>query len=317
MRISVVIVNYHSAAHLKLCLKSLKAQRLQPFRVLIINNGDNSTALSFVRQEYPDYILLESNNIGFAAANNLAIATLTDSEWLALLNPDAFPDPDWLEKMSAAIYNNKDFDFFSSELLQVEHQDLIDGEGDSYHFSGMAWRKRHGLKHFPSKVNTEVFSPCCAAALFPRSLLVEVGGFDERFFCYFEDVDLGFRLRLAGYRCLHVSGAVVRHVGSASSGGKQSDFSIYFGHRNMIWTFVKNMPGYLFWLFLPVHICMNLLDIIVFSLRGKGYTIIRSKFDALKGLGEVWEERRKIQERRKISPWAIIKLLDFQLFRSL
>ena len=80
-----------------------------------------------------------------------------------------------------------------------------------------------------------------------------------------EDVDLGFRLRLAGHRCLYVPKSVVHHVGSGTTGGKNSDFSVYHGHRNLVWTYVKNMPGVLFWIFLPLHLAMNLVVLAVFA----------------------------------------------------
>jgi GT2 family glycosyltransferase len=86
--------------------------------------------------------------------------------------------------------------------------------------------------------------------LYRRSALIELGGFDEDYFCYVEDVDLGFRLRLAGHQCLYIPSSIVHHVGSGSTGGKNSDFAVYHGHRNLVWTYVKDMPGFLFWLFL-------------------------------------------------------------------
>ena len=89
----------------------------------------------------------------------------------------------------------------------------------------------------------EVFSPCAAAALYRRSALVEIGGFDDDFFCYSEDVDLGFRLMLAGHSCLYVPTSVTHHVGSGTTGGQNSDFAVYHGHRNLVWTYVKDMPG--------------------------------------------------------------------------
>jgi GT2 family glycosyltransferase len=146
-----------------------------------------------------------------------------------------------------------------------------------------------------------VFAPCAAAALYRRDALVKVGGFDESYFAYLEDVDLGFRLRLAGYRCLYVPDAVVRHVGSATTGGQRSDFSVYHGHRNLVWTYFKNMPWPLFWLYLPQHILLNFVSIVYFALRGQGRVILRAKWDALKGLPRILKERRRIQKSRRVS----------------
>ena len=122
-------------------------------------------------------------------------------------------------------------------------------------------------------------------ALYRRSALDEPGGFDEDYFCYVEDVDLGFRLRLAGYCYLYVLQSVAYHVGSGTTGGQDSDFAMYHGHRNLVWTFVKDMPGILFWLLLPLlHLLLNLVSIICFTLRWRGGVIWRAKRYAVLGL---------------------------------
>ncbi len=113
-----------------------------------------------------------------------------------------------------------------------------------------------------------------------------------------EDVDLGFRLRLSGYRCLYVPMAVAHHIGSATTGGQRSDFSVYHGHRNLVWTYVKNMPGALFWFLLPLHLLLNLITIVVFTARRQCRVILKAKWDAIKGLPQAWIKRKKIQNKR-------------------
>ena len=142
-----------------------------------------------------------------------------------------------------------------------------------------------------------------------------VGGFDEDFFCYLEDVDLGFRLRLAGHRCMLVPDAVAHHIGSATTGGQHSDFAIYHGHRNLVWTFIKNMPGALFWLFLPWHLVMNLASIVWFSLGGHGRVILRAKLDALKGIPKMWRKRREVR-RRRASLGDIWRVIDKRIVQD-
>jgi GT2 family glycosyltransferase len=104
---------------------------------------------------------------------------------------------------------------------------------------------------------------------------------------------LGFRLRLAGWKSMLVPDAVVRHVGSASSGGGRSKFATYHGHRNMVWVYLKNMPGILFWLFLPLHILANMTSVILLTLRGQGKVVWQAKRDAIKGLPKMWKKRKK------------------------
>ena len=139
---------------------------------------------------------------------------------------------------------------------------------------------------------------------------MSVGGFDEDFFCYVEDIDLGFRLRLMGHRCLLVPGAVVHHIGSTTSGGRHSDFALYHGHRNLVWTFVKDMPGILFWLLLPLHVSLNLISIIWFALQGRGGVLWRAKRDALLGLPKMWRKRQHIQKTRVASICEVLRHLD-------
>jgi GT2 family glycosyltransferase len=168
-----------------------------------------------------------------------------------------------------------------------------------YHVSGLVWRSGHGAPLPTGESAHEVFSPCAAAALYRRDALLEIGGFDERYFCYLEDVDLGFRLRLRGQRCLYVPDAVVVHVGSGTT-GKGSAFSTYHGHRNLVWTFFKDMPAPLLALYLPQHLLVNVLSVVWFAARGQAGAIVRAKWDALRGLPAILAERRQVQRERRV-----------------
>lgn len=115
----------------------------------------------------------------------------------------------------------------------AERSDRLDGIGDVYHLSGLVWRNGYGAALRPDyERGMEIFSACAGAALYRRAALSAIGGFDKGYFCYVEDVDLGFKLRLAGNRAMYVQDAVVRHIGSVSTGGVHSDFAVYYGHRN-------------------------------------------------------------------------------------
>ncbi|MGH6893859.1 MAG: glycosyltransferase family 2 protein, partial [Dongiaceae bacterium] len=262
-----------------------------------------------VPAEFPMVSLIKlDTNSGFAAGNNLAARRAEGCEWIALLNPDAFPEPDWLKALMDAAAKHPDYTFFGSRMLMADEPDRLDGVGDVYHVSGLVWREGHGASassHFLEE--REIFSPCAAAALYRRDAFLEAGGFDEDFFCYVEDVDLGFRLRLLGHRCLYVPRSVVAHKGSALT-GRQSDFSIYHGHRNLVWTYVKNFPGPWFWLYLPQHILLNLLTPLGF-LRGGFAAACKAKIDALRGLPRAWRKRREIQPRSRVGLSALRPLM--------
>ena len=121
-----------------------------------------------------------------------------------------------------AARHNPEYSFFASKLISADNPRVLDGAGDNYHVSGLVWRRGHGnTAQGEMNAPREVFAPCAAAALYRRSALIDVGGFDEDFFCYVEDVDLGFRLRLAGHRCLYVPQAVVTSCRIGDNRGKK------------------------------------------------------------------------------------------------
>lgn len=314
MSVAVVIINWNSGALLAECLRHLEAQTIRPERVLVIDNASSDDSVGSAGAFGDVTVHRLSANLGFAGGNNRALVNC-DTEFVALLNPDAFPEPDWLEKLAAAAKAYPEVAAFGARQLCHDDAEVLDGIGDSYHMSGLVWRERHGERQCPDDlVAREIFSPCAAAALYRRRALVEIGGFDEDYFCYVEDVDLGFRLRLAGYKALYVPDAVVRHVGSATTGGQHSDFSVYQGHRNLVWTYVKNMPSALFWLMLPLHLLMNLAAIGLFIARGQGDVILRAKRDAVKGLPQIWVKRKKIQAGRVAKTRDIWRVLNKRLF---
>jgi GT2 family glycosyltransferase len=315
LKVSVVIVNWNGERFLDRCLSALLAQTVAPHEIILIDNASTDASLVIARRFPSVRVLVQNENLGFARGNNLAIAAVSaESQWIVTLNPDAFAEPNYLEALLAAAGANLGFDFFASKLVNAADTTLLDGEGDAYHLSGRVWRIGHGVPAPSlSEPVREVFSPCAAAAMYRRSDLLELGGFDEDYFCYSEDVDLGFRLRLADYRCLYVPAAVAHHVGSGTTGSQHSDFAVYHGHRNLVWTFVKNMPGALFWLMLPLHVVLNLVSIIWFALRGQGAIIIRAKRDALSGVPRMWRKRKQIQKARVASIWGIWRVLDKRL----
>lgn len=312
----VVIVNYNGGAYLERTLKTLHAQTLRDFRIIVVDNGSTDGSVDRLPTGPMETVLVRvGRNLGFAAGNNLAIREHVRAEWLVLLNPDAFPRPDWLERFIDAARANPPYSFFGCRMLDANDPTRLDGVGDVYHVSGLPWRDGHGCPDGPAyDAPCEIFAPCAAAALYRTRDVVEAGAFDEDFFCYTEDVDLGFRLRLLGHRCLYVPTAVVEHVGSGIT-GVRSDFQLYHGHRNLAWTYLKNMPGWLFWLYLPHHLILNIWSLITFSLRGQGGSLWRAKRDAVKGLGRFWTKRRQIQMRRVAAPGDLRRAMRGGLIR--
>jgi GT2 family glycosyltransferase len=309
--VAVVIVNKDAGKLLDRTLTALERQTVAPRRVLVVDNASTDGSVDGLEERFPRVEVERlADNRGFAGGNNHGVALAADCEWVALLNPDAFAEPDWLEALLRATKAHPEFSFFGSRLVDVTATDRLDGTGDVYHVSGLAWRRDHGRSVGDNEPGAgEIFSPCAAAALYRRDAFLEVGGFDEAFFCYFEDTDLSFRLRLRGHRCLYVPDSVVHHVGSATT-GRLSDFTIYHSLRNHVWAWAKNMPRPLVWRYLGHHLLANVMMMSVFVANGQARPVFAAKRDALRGLPRVVRERRAIQAERTVSLDQLRRIMD-------
>lgn len=254
--VQVIIVSYQSGPHLQRCVDALEAQTFTDWEAAVWDNASTDGALDGLRIGPRVRIERSEANLGFAAANNRA-AKLSNSRYIAFLNPDAFPEPDWLARLVAAAASLP-VEAVASLQLDDARPELLDGAGDCMSVAGVPWRGGFGHPRAVAPIEPcEVFSACAAAALYRRDAFEALGGFEESFFCYCEDVDLGFRLRLAGGRCVLEPRAVVRHVGGASSGGG-SAFAEHHGSRNRLWVLMRNMPVWLLPIAAPAHVLVML-----------------------------------------------------------
>lgn len=317
MTVGLVFVTWNAEACIRRALAAVAGQTRPPDAVVIVDNASTDGTLAAICDATrgwasPVRVIAAPTNLGFAAANNRAVEQLASCDLIALLNPDAFPEPAWLATLLSAAEAHPEAASFASRLMLDGQTDRLDGAGDVCHVSGLIWRHGHGqpLGAVPDALQARpVFSACAAAALYRRDDWVRAGGFDERFFCYAEDVDLGFRLQLAGRGCWYVPDAVAHHVGSASA-GVRSAFAVYHGHRNLEWLFLKNMPAGLFWRYLPLHVAASLAGMGVFATRGRAGSFLKAKWDALTRAGEFWQARRQLQATRVASTAAISALLN-------
>jgi GT2 family glycosyltransferase len=318
MHISIIIVTWNSANFIPRCLASLSAQTFKDFEIVIVDNGSIDGSLTGLEENYPELDIkierLETNR-GFAPANNIG-SRLGRGQWLVFLNADAFPTPEWLEQLVSASHQYPEYVCFSSRQIQANNIDLLDGEGDAYHLSGMAWRRNYNIPVYEIHKPVEVFSACGAAMMVRTQDFLDLGGFDETYFAYFEDVDLGFRLRLTGRKTLFVPQSIVYHIGSGST-GRRSDFIVYYQYRNLIWTFIKDMPPPLLQLFFPLHIAAILFFGITTTRRGQGRIFMNSVFDALRDLPRVLGQRQKIQAERKASYRDIVSAMSAGFFEPM
>jgi GT2 family glycosyltransferase len=312
----VIVVNHNGGELLRRCLDALASQTTLPKEIAVVDNlsTDGSTVfLESLSEPLASRVRLipPGLNLGFAAANNLA-AGRTSQPWIATLNPDAFPEPDWIDSLMDATRRHPGVAMFGSTQLDAGNPLLLDGAGDVLHASGLVWRGHHGAALAELPAEGEVFSPCAAAALYRRDAFEAAGGFDPSFFCYCEDVDLGFRLRLAGERCVQVTTARVHHVGSAIT-GRRSGFATYHGTRNLIWMFAKNMPAPLLALLAPVHLALNAVLLGRAIVLGQAAPALRGSWDAIRHIGPVLASRKAIQARRRLSTAGVARALDWSI----
>ncbi len=314
--ITVIVVNYNGGDFLKNCIASLARQTFTDFETILVDNASSDDSLERLGDMSPrTTILREAVNHGFAGGNNLA-ARMSRSPWLALLNPDAEADPDWLESLMRAVRERPSHRVVASLQVALDDASILDGVGDCYLAFGYAWWGGFGRTVNETTTAGECFAPCGAAALYPREVFVESGGFDERYFCYHEDVDIGFRLRLLGEQCQFDPRARVRHAGSGIT-GRASDFAVFHGARNGVWTYVKNMPLRLLVLTLPVWLIGTAAILVRGLFTGRFRATAKGLVAAITNLGPALRARGELMRRRKTSVVAIAAALSWNPLRFL
>jgi hypothetical protein len=304
--ISVIIVNYNGKKFLSNCLDSIFRQTYFPFEVIMVDNASHDGSIEYVQQNFPDVKLFtQSTNLGFAGGTNAGIRE-ANGEIILTLNNDTIVNPDFIDELAKPMFSDPLVGMCASKMIFPDGR--INSTGICISRSGAAWDRGMGEPyqgHYD--VAEEVFGPCAGAALYRHTMLDEIGLFDEDFFLYMEDVDLAFRARLSGWKCMYVPTAQVIHVhGGTTEPG--SDTSVYYGNRNLLWYLVKNFPKRTLLIFIPWIIGRNIAIIPYYFLKGKGRAIIKAKVDSVKGLPRMIKKRQSI--KKIISDGAIEKWIQ-------
>jgi GT2 family glycosyltransferase len=301
--VSVLVINYNGQSHLPQLLDSLESQTFRSFELIFIDNASIDGSVALVAdfcgdKTIPVQLIKNADNVGFASACNQGIQ-LARGRWLALLNNDAFPEPTWLEHLVAAAQSDHGWGMVGAKLLFNHEPERINSAGIAIDWAGIAWDWRGGEKDEPLEAEkVEIFGPCGGAALYSLEMLIDVGGFDEDFFAYLEDVDLAWRARLAGWRCILEPKARVYHVHSATL-GSGSPYKNYLLGRNKVWLITKNYPAPWLFLLLPVIIGYDLMSVFYNALRTRSLSSLKGRLAAFQQLPHFWRKRRAIQRRWK------------------
>lgn len=315
--VSIIIVNYNAARFLQKAINKVAAQTDIGFELILLDNASTDGSLENLETGHiPNFKLIRlDENVGFAAGNNIAAAKAR-GQWIALLNPDTEAEADWLAEFKEATQTYPACVMFAGATINTSNPEIMDGAGDCYHLLGIPWRGGYArpIEELPGV--GDCFSACGASALIEKKAFLDVGGFDESFFCYCEDVDLGFRLRLEGHRCIFWPRAKIFHFGSGTT-SVASPFSVRHGTRNRLWTFVKNMPPLALFILFPMHVIFTLALIGRAFMKGRGKPTVSGFIDGVRGLPAIWRSRKMVQARRKLSSWQICRQMSWNILLML
>jgi GT2 family glycosyltransferase len=306
---TVIIPNLNGKEHLAYCLPALLRQTYQDFETVVVDNGSIDDSIPFISQKFPWVrIIANASNLGFAEANNIAIRA-SCSPYVVTLNNDTEVETRWLAEMIKVVEAYGQVGMIACKVLSMREPHLIDSAGLEIDSAGMPWNRYHGQVDRLTEIEPyEVFCPTGAAALYKREMLEQIGLFDEAYFAYCEDMDLGWRARLRGWHCLYAPTAVVYHLHSATS-GQGSPFKRYLLTRNRIWTVLKNYPSPEIWLDLPKLLLYDLVAALYRIKIEKNLSPLQGRVAALRQIGRVLKQRREIQRKQTAAKGSWQQLL--------
>jgi GT2 family glycosyltransferase len=307
-RVSIIVVNWNGARFLKPCLSALSNQTYDDCEIILVDNGSGDGSVSLVKENFPAVKVVElAENLGFTGGNAAGLK-VAKGEFIALVNNDALPERNWLEKLLQPMLTDPNIGICASELI-IEGTKIIDSAGNGITTGAVGFNRGLGTDMQDFSISELVFGACGAAALYRRSMLTEIGFFDDEFFLYDEDIDLSFRAQLAGWKCRYVPDAVAHHKGNATS-ERLSDLHIYYHTRNLEFVWIKNMPGGLVLRFLHHKLIQELSAFAYLCLRhGKWKPFLRAKKDAIRMLPNMLKKRRDVQCHRRVSNRYVKQIL--------
>lgn len=259
--VSIIIVNWNGRSWLETCLPTLYAQTMQDFETIVVDNASEDGSVSWLAEAWPQVIVLpQQTNTGFARGNNIGFER-ANGRFLVTLNNDTLLEPDWLAKLVGGV-DAPDVGMVACAMLLWREPHLLDSVGIEIDKAGIAWNRGWRERAADHMERIDVFGPCGGAALYTRAMLDDVGAFDETYFAYYEDGDLAWRARRAGWRCRLVPQARLHHWHSAV-GGKNEALKQYLLSRNKWLTIYKNYPRALLWRSLPLIGGYDVMSIIL------------------------------------------------------
>ncbi len=295
-KVTIVIPNYNGLKFMEPCMAALDKQLCRDFELLVVDNGSTEGSVEWLKEHGLPSLFLETNT-GFSGAVNVGIKA-AKTPYVILLNNDTEAEPEYVGELLKAIESSPKIFSVSPKMIQLYHKELMDDGGDMYSIMGWAYQRGVGQEIERYDRPCHIFSACAGAAIYRREVFEEIGYFDEMHFAYLEDIDVGYRAKIAGYYNLYCPSAKVFHVGSGTSGSKYNSFKVKLAARNNVYLNYKNMPA--------PQLLVNSLPIVA-GIAGKYFFFKKLGFEkdyvagVLEGIKTV-KKTRKVPYRKEDFP---------------
>ena len=310
MRVAVVIPALHRPDLTSLCIDSVLKQGLPPedYEIIVVENDAPHGPI--LPDPLPTRVrnLLLPQNFGFTGAINRGVAS-SSAEYILLLNNDVELAPGFIRLLLERIERDPLVAIAGGKLLSAADHSVLDGAADALLLGGGAYRLGHGDGDTGQFTRLDVLACCGAALLLRRSVLDELGGLDEHFFAYLDDVDLALRARLRGYQVIYVPEACAYHVGSATLGETLHPKMVEWMTRNQLLLLIKNYPANLLLRLFPRICVYQLLWLARAVSENRLPAYLRGIWNVLRSFGMTWRKRRQVQGTRRLTPAQLLRCL--------
>jgi GT2 family glycosyltransferase len=309
--LTVAIATYEGRGLLQTALPSLARQSFRDFRVVVVDDASDDDTAQWLREHWPEAeVVVHERNLGVAAALNTCLR-LSNTPLVGLFNNDVELDPSCLEELVGAMREHPEAGWACAKLIDFHERDVIDGAGDVFSWMATAERRGHGQRDTGQYDQPRaIFGACGAAVVYRRSVLDDVGPFDQDFFALYEDIDWDLRAHLAGFDCRYVPTAVVYHMGGATLGSGLTEFICYHQWRNTLWIIAKNLPADALLRHSP-QLLLGQLVSLAMAIRDRRLGLWwRAWRDALKAMPRVMQKRREVQARRRVNLEALEAVIE-------
>lgn len=311
MKVTVIIPNYNGLRFLKDCLTALENQSMKDFETLVIDNASSDESVAYIRENFPNVnVMVMEKNLGFSGGVNVGIQS-AKTPYVLLLNNDTEVDTHFVEEMIHAIEESPNIFSVSSKMIQFYDREKLDDAGDLYGILGWGFQRGIDAPATSYTKKEEIFSACAGAAIYRKDVFEKIGYFDELHFAYLEDIDVGYRGKIAGYKNMYCPTAIVYHVGSGTSGSKYNSFKVKLAARNSVYLNYKNMPN--------IQLVINSLPLCLgWFLKWRFFKKNGFEKDYVDGLKEGFSTRKKCKRVQfQWKNWKNYVKIEWQLIKNM